>query len=153
MAKPYTVERVASTTASVDRVHGLVADFHEWTRWSPWEDIDPDMTRSYSGADSGVGAHYAWDGNRKAGAGSMRITNAAPESVDIDVAFTRPFRSNSQVRFDLTGRDGATEVVWRMRTPKTLGMRIFGLLLNLDKAIGRDLDKGLAGIKRVAEGG
>ena len=46
---------------------------HQWTRWSPWEDVDPDLHRAYSGAEEGVGAVYAWSGNRKAGAGRMEI--------------------------------------------------------------------------------
>ena len=54
---------------AAERVHALVNDFHEWQQWSPWEDLDPQMRRTYSGPDAGVGAAYAWEGNRKAGQG------------------------------------------------------------------------------------
>ncbi len=74
---PYTVERSTVVAAPADQIFPLLVDFHEWPRWSPWEDIDPDMQRTYGGAESGVGATYAWSGNRKAGAGSMEITDLA----------------------------------------------------------------------------
>jgi len=35
-----------------------IVDFHRWTAWSPWEDLDPDLQRSYSGPDAGTGSVY-----------------------------------------------------------------------------------------------
>ena len=52
----YTVERTAVVPAPPQRVFDLVSDFHLWRRWSPWEDLDPDLRRTYSGADAGTGA-------------------------------------------------------------------------------------------------
>ena len=59
MGKPYTVTRTATIAAPPERLRALINDFHEWTAWSPWEDVDPAMERTYSGAEHGVGAHYA----------------------------------------------------------------------------------------------
>ena len=61
-----------------------IVDFRRWPAWSPWEDVDPDLRRTYSGPDSGVGAAYAWEGNRKAGKGRMEIVDVAD-----DVRFIR----------------------------------------------------------------
>jgi len=36
--------------------------------------------------------------------------------------------------------------------PRTLGIRVFGLFMNMDKAIGGDLQKGLAALKTIVEG-
>ena len=74
----FEVTRSTSIAADPARVHALVNDFHEWQKWSPWEDVDPDLQRTYTGPDAGVGAHYAWSGNKKAGAGSMEITGSTP---------------------------------------------------------------------------
>ena len=65
----YTVERTATIAAEPDAIYDRLADFHEWMQWSPWEDLDPDQQRTFSGAESGTGAAYAWSGNRKAGNG------------------------------------------------------------------------------------
>jgi uncharacterized protein YndB with AHSA1/START domain len=76
----FEVTRDTTVDAPPQEVYELLADFRQWRRWSPWEDIDPQLWRSYSGADSGVGAVYEWSGNRKAGAGRMEIIAAEPPS-------------------------------------------------------------------------
>ena len=73
----FGIARSATIRADPARVHALVDDFHRWTSWSPWEELDPALRRTYSGPDSGVGAHYAWAGNRRAGRGSMVITSSS----------------------------------------------------------------------------
>ena len=59
MPDTYRVIRSAAISASPDDVFARLADFRRWQAWSPWEDIDPQQTRTYTGPDSGVGAHYA----------------------------------------------------------------------------------------------
>lgn len=50
----------------------------------------PDLERTYSGANAGVGARYAWSGNRKAGKGQMEIIRADDAArVDIRVIFEK----------------------------------------------------------------
>lgn len=149
MTEYSTIERSTSIQAEPGAIMPELLDFHRWTSWSPWEGLDPDLKRTYTGPESGPGAAYEWSGNRKAGAGRMEITAADADSVDIALTFTRPFKSNSRVRFELTPHDGSTDVLWRMLTPKTLGMRIAGLFMNMEKAIGADLDKGLSRLRTV----
>ncbi len=71
----FEVTRETTIPASRAAVYALLVDFHRWREWSPWEDIDPRLSRTYSGPDAGVGAIYEWVGNRKAGAGRMEITD------------------------------------------------------------------------------
>jgi len=59
----YTVTRSATIDAPQTRVYEEIADFHNWTHWSPWEELDPDLRRTYSGSEAGKGAAYAWSGN------------------------------------------------------------------------------------------
>ena len=151
MASSYTVERTRTIQAPVERVYPLIADFRQWTRWSPWEDVDPDLHRAYSGPATGPGASYAWSGNRKAGAGSMTITEAQENRlVVIDLRFEKPFRSASTTTFELTPAEGATRVTWRMVGPRPLLMRLLGPLLNPEKFVGKDFEKGLDRMALVA---
>src|SRR5262249_35713016 len=73
----FQVRRSAAIKAKPEAVYALVEDFHRWGQWSPWEKLDPDMQRTYSGAQSGKGAIYGWEG-KKAGAGRMEIADATP---------------------------------------------------------------------------
>jgi hypothetical protein len=149
-------EVVRSTTIAVapERVHGLIDDFHAWRAWSPWEDVDPSLVRDYSGADSGVGAKYAWEGNRKAGKGNMEIVSSTPERIDVQLVFEKPWKANNQVAFELTPTgDTATDVTWRM-TGTTKGFAaLFSKVVSMDRMVGKDFEKGLARMKAAAESG
>ena len=149
----YEVEREATIPAARQAVFDRVVDFHRWSEWSPWEDIDPAMHRTFSGTESGVGAIYEWSGNRKAGEGRMEITGAdAPSRVEIALQFLKPFKSSNTTTFELLESDGATRVTWRMVGPKTFATRLMGIFMSMDKMIGRDFEKGLARLTEAAQG-
>lgn len=128
----------------------LLNDFHNWTAWSPWEEMDPDLKRSFTGAASGAGAQYAWEGNNKVGTGRMEITNATDELVEIDLEFLKPFKARNKTVFQVTGNPAGTRVVWTMSGERNALMAIAGKLF-FDKAIGKDFDRGLAKLKAAAE--
>lgn len=144
-----TVERREHVGASPAAVLPLLADLTRWPTWSPWEGADPDLHREYGGEPGSVGATYAWSGNRKAGAGTMRVTEVTPDGVVVALEFTKPFRSSSVCRFVLVPSGSGTDVTWRMESPRTFMTRVFPL----EKLVGPDFEKGLRQLKVVAERG
>ncbi|MGZ5383327.1 MAG: SRPBCC family protein [Acidimicrobiia bacterium] len=153
MANTYLVERSTTIHAPAELIFAHIADFHRWTAWSPWEGLDPDMRRTYSGPDSGPGATYAWAGNRKTGEGRMEITDEVePSRVQVALDFLKPFRSSSTTTFDLTPEGESTRVTWTMTGLRTLMTRVMGIFTSMDKMIGPDFEKGLERLKTVAEG-
>ena len=147
----YEVVRSSRIEADAARIHPLINDFHEWPAWSPWEDVDPSMQRTYTGPESGVGAHYAWKGNRKAGEGSMEITGSSPERIDVDLAFMKPFENKNKVSFELRPTGTGTEVTWRMNG-ETRGLwAIASKVFPMDRMVGKDFEKGLTRLKAVVE--
>jgi hypothetical protein len=148
----FEVVRSTTIAAPAERLHGLIDDFRAWRAWSPWEDLDPALRRDYSGAESGVGARYAWEGNRKAGKGSMEIVGSTPERIEIRLSFERPWRATNPVVFTLApAADGATEVTWRMSGTNRGFAALFSKLLSMDRMLGKDFEKGLARMKAAAE--
>ena len=147
-------EVARSTTVAADpaAVHSLINDFRQWTAWSPWEDLDPNLSRDYSGPESGVGARYAWQGNRKAGQGSMEIIGSTPERIDLRLLFVKPWKADNRVDFTLTPvGDAGTQVTWRMTGEhKGLG-KLLSKVFSMDRLVGKDFDKGLARLKASAE--
>lgn len=154
MGTAFTITRSQVIQASPERLHELVDDFHQWRAWSPWEDLDPDLQRTYTGPDSGVGAHYAWRGNKRAGAGWMEITGLAPDRVDVRLVFSMPWQADNSVSLVFTpDPSGGTEVTWTMTGEHAGGVR--GLVMRLmpmDRLVGRDFEKGLTRLKVFAEG-
>ena len=130
-------------------IHALVDDLHAWTKWSPWEGLDADLRRTYSGSEKGTGAHYAWAG-KKAGEGSMHITSATPQRIDIDLDFVKPFKANNKAVFRFDADGNATRVTWTMSGNRNVALAILGKLF-FDGMIGKDFEKGLAKLKSLAE--
>jgi uncharacterized protein YndB with AHSA1/START domain len=148
----YTVERSLMIDAPAARIYEQIADFHHWTSWSPWEGVDPDLRRTYSGAESGTGAVYGWSGNRKAGQGRMEITETTqPSRVQIDLVFEKPWKSRSETIFTIQPEGSGSRVTWLMTGKKTFMTRVMGIFTSMDRLLGPDFEKGLAELKTTAE--
>ena len=148
----YTVERSVTVDAPPAVVYRQIADFRCWAAWSPWEGIDPQMSRTYSGAASGVGSVYAWSGNRRAGQGRMTITEASEPSVlRIDLIFEKPWKARNDTVFTVRPDGAGSRVTWTMTGKRTLGTRVMSVVKSMDTLLGRDFEKGLTRLKQVAE--
>jgi len=148
----YSVTRSTTIGAPPDRVYPHVADFHRWAQWSPWEDVDPALQRTYSGAESGTGAVYAWSGNRRAGKGRMEVTEAeSPSSVKIDLRFEKPWKARNDSWFLIEPDASGSRVTWTMTGRRTLMTKVMGVVRSMDAFLGPDFEKGLARLKTVAE--
>lgn len=147
----FSVERVTTIKATPEKIHALIDDFHQWNVWSPYEKLDPAMKRSFSGADSGVGAIYEWDGNSKAGQGRMEITQSTPSKIVIQLDFIRPFEGHNIAEFTLQPNGDATDVRWAMHGPSPYMAKLMGIFFSMDQMIGKDFVVGLANMKAVAE--
>jgi Polyketide cyclase / dehydrase and lipid transport len=156
--KPDTfhVQRTAVVNAPADRIFPLIADFHQWLNWSPWEGRDPALKRTYSGAGRGKGAVYAWDGNKNVGSGRMEILEASPppetpSKVVIKLDFLKPFEAHNTAEFTMLPQGGATSVIWVMHGPAPFMSKVMQVFMNMDRMIGRDFETGLANLKTMTE--
>lgn len=155
MAGRYTIQRSTTVDATPEEVLAHVADLRAWQAWSPWEGVDPELSRTYTGPDSGVGATYEWSGNRQAGAGRMEVVEAvAGERVRVDLRFTKPFKATNDVVFTAApSPSGGSEVTWTMHGDDTLVFRIVDRLTGVKKGLGGDFETGLSRLKAAAEAG
>jgi uncharacterized protein YndB with AHSA1/START domain len=148
----FRIERATSIKASPDKIFALINDFRNWRAWSPWERMDPNLRRSYSGAERGEGAVYEWEGNSKVGKGRMEIVEAPPPSrVAIKLDFLKPFEAHNTAEFTLVPRGDATEVTWAMHGPNLFIGKVMGVFMSMDRMIGKDFEAGLANLKAAAE--
>lgn len=148
----FTVARSIEISAPAETVFGLINNFHEWRHWSPWEGLDPELHREYSGPADGPGAAYAWRGNRKAGAGKMTISDSvSPSSVDVNLEFEKPMAAHNHVRFDIVPSGDGVQVTWTMTGVTTGFLALVGKVVSMDKFAGKDFEKGLSALKARAE--
>jgi len=148
----FRVVRTTSIKAPPEKIYPLLADFHAWPAWSPWEKLDPALRRTFSGAPSGKGAVYEWAGDGKVGAGRMEITDAVvPSKVAIQLDFAAPIEARNVTAFTLAPAAGATNVTWDMSGPSNYLTKVMGVFVSMDSMIGKDFEAGLANLKAAAE--
>ena len=148
----FRIERSITIQSTPDKVFPLINNFHQWEAWSPWEKVDPQIKRSYSGAPQGTGAIYEWSGNKNIGQGRMEITeSASPAKVTIKLDFITPFEAHNAVDFVLTPQGNSTRVTQAMYGPSPFVSKLMGLVFNMDKMVGDKYEEGLANLKALAE--
>lgn len=148
----FRVQRAASIKAPPDKIFSHINDLRNWSSWSPWEKKDPAMKRMLSGAPSGKGAVYAWEGNKEVGVGRMEITESTPASrLTIRLDFLKPFEAHNIVEFTLAPEGESTKVTWTIHGPMPYISKLMSLFFSMDGMIGKDFESGLASLKAVAE--
>lgn len=148
----FHIERSISMAAPPEVAFAQVNDFHAWKAWSPWEKLDPNMQRSFDGPSSGVGAKYAWVGNKEVGEGRMTIEKSTPgQEVAIKLEFLKPFAATNTATFTFSKAGDGSKATWAMDGEKNFMAKAFHLFMSMDKMIGPDFERGLAAMKTSAE--
>ena len=148
----FRIQRAAVMNAPAEKIFPLIADFHQWLDWSPWDGRDPALKRTYSGTERGKGAVYAWDGNKNVGSGRMEILEASsPSKVVIKLDFLKPFEAHNTAEFTMLPQGGATNVIWVMHGPAPFMSKVMQVFMNMDRMIGKDFEAGLSNLKVVSE--
>jgi hypothetical protein len=147
----FHVERSVRIHATPDAIFPLINDLHRWEAWTPY-DKDPAMKKTYSGSDAGVGAHYAWEGNKQVGQGEISIRETLPPNLLVfDLHMIKPFEGRNVATFSLDPDGDATRVTWSLDDKHKLMHKIMSIFLNLDHMIGKDFAVGLDRLKALVE--
>jgi hypothetical protein len=152
--RPGDFRYARSTTIAVPSavIFPHVNDFKKMDVWSPWLKFDPNVKITHEGPPSGVGSIESWDGNKNVGAGRMTVTESRPnELVRLKLEFFRPFAATNTAEFTFKPESSGTTVTWAMMGKYNFMTKAMGLIMNMDKMIGGNFEKGLAELKTIAE--
>ena len=151
--KTYKVVRRIVVNQPNDIVFAYVRSLKSQNDWSVWGKMDPNVVNTYTGTDGQVGFVSAWEGNKAVGKGEQEIMKITVGSrVDIELRFVKPFKSEAKVYLSTNALSAEqTEVEWGMTGNTPFPMNLFLLFANMDKAIGKDFEKGLSNLKAILE--
>ena len=148
----FRVERSRLIPAPANAVFTQVNDLHAWAGWSPWEKLDPAMKKTFSGAPTGAGSVYTWEGNDKVGEGRMTLEKSdRPSAIYITLEFVKPFAATNRSEFAFTPEGADTRVVWSMSGKNNFMAKAAGMFMNMDQMVGGDFEKGLAALSTTAQ--
>jgi hypothetical protein len=147
----FRVERTASIKAPPEKIHPFLNDFRQQVVWSPWEKKDPAMKRAFSGAKSGKGSVYEWEGNKDIGKGRIEITESSPSQITMKLDFLEPFEAHNMAEFTLAPKGETTDVTWAIFGPMPYMSKVLTMFCDMDSMIGKEFEAGLADLKTLAE--
>jgi uncharacterized protein YndB with AHSA1/START domain len=147
----FAVQRSTLIDAPPEQIFPMIDDLRAQSAWSPFEK-DPGMKRTHSGPPRGRGAAYAWEGDRRVGAGQIAITDSQPPSkVVLSLQMLRPFKADNVVEFTLDRTGAGTRVTWTMRGRSPFMAKLMSLFMNCDAMVGKQFEDGLAKLKNLVE--
>ena len=144
------VERATTIARPPSEVFAVLNGFRRFNDWSPWASADPQARYTYAGPAAGVGARFAWSGNKEVGTGSQEIVESRPGEL-IRTALDFGDMGKAMATFRLAPAGDGTLVTWGLDVGaggKLIG-RYFNLLM--DHMVGPDYEKGLARLKTLVE--
>ena len=148
----YEVRRTASIKAPPERIFPLINDLHAFNTWNPYEKKDPSIRGRYTGAASGKGAAYAFEGSKEVGKGSLEIVHSSPvRRVTMNLRMLAPVEASNVVDFVLEPAGDGTDVTWAMHGRVPYLARVVHLFVDVDDMVGRDFEAGLATLKGIVE--
>ncbi len=151
--KSYNVFRSVEIQKPRAQVFDYLRYLEKQREWSPWEKKDPDMEHKLTGTDGQVGAVSYWNGNKQVGEGEQEITQLEEgKRIEGELRFFKPWKSTSDCYLDVEDAgSGSTKVTWGFSGKNKFPMSILMLFMNMDKAVGKDFEEGLASLKANLE--
>src|SRR5262245_42429043 len=147
----FSVERSALVQAPQGVVFAQIQNLRAMDTWSPYAQMDPEMKIRYEGPEAGVGARSSWEGPQM-GTGSLTVTGVEPgRKVDMSLDMLTPLEANNRIRFSLAPEAGATRVSWRMEGATGFLGKAIHLVVDMDRMVGADFERGLAALAQRSE--
>jgi uncharacterized protein YndB with AHSA1/START domain len=150
----FKVKRSKLISAPAEKIFPLISNLRQMNTWNPFSKGDPTLKVTYSGPADGPGAAYEWASDGRNGKGRIEITDVTPPSkVTLSLTIITPMAAHNIVEFTLRPEGDATEVTWAMTGhDRPLVAKIMDVLLNMDRMVGGQFEKGLEDLKTIAEG-
>jgi hypothetical protein len=144
--------RRLAIAAPTSELFEQVNDLRKFQEWNPWAKVDPQCQIIYSGSATGVGSSYEWKGNKHVGEGAMTITESKPHQlVRARMDFRKPFAATHTAEFTFRPEGDRTVVSWSMYGDNNFMGKIMMTVMDCDKMVGGEFEKGLATLKARAE--
>lgn len=151
--KNYNVFRTIEINKPKAKVFEHLKYLKKQQEWSPWAKKDPNMEKKITGTDGEVGAVSYWNGNKEVGEGEQEITKIVDgERIEGELRFYKPWKSTSNCYFVVSeAGEENTKVTWGFSGKNKFPVSIMMLFMNMDKAVGKDFEEGLAALKEQLE--
>ncbi|MFT3704508.1 MAG: SRPBCC family protein [Agriterribacter sp.] len=149
--KTYNVQREIIINAPVQQVFDYLKQLKNQDNFNKWVMVDPNMKREFKGTDGTVGFVYAWNGNKRAGAGEQELISIVEgKKIESEVRFIRPMTgiANAVMTTEALSSN-QTKVNWNNTSEMKYPANI--MISMIEKMLGKDMDTSLNNLKTILE--
>lgn len=147
----FNYERHGVINASAEKIFPYISNFKLGSQWSPYEKMAPEMKKTHSGNDGEVGSVMEFESN-EAGSGKLEMLKVIPnELVEIRLTMLKPFFGVNLVTYRLTPEGEGTNFSWSMTGEGGFMGKLMATLIDCEKLIASDFEKGIANLKTLVE--
>ena len=148
----FRYERSEVIKAPPEKIFPYLSDFRKGGEWSPYEKMDPNMKKTFSGPDAQVGSVMEFDGNRDAGSGKLEILKIVPnEVVEIRLTMLKPFQAENIVEYRLTPEAEGTRFSWVMSGDGGFLGKLLNFFIDCEKLVADQFTVGINNLKSLIE--
>ncbi len=148
----FRYERSGVIQASAEKIFPYISNLKMGGLWSPYEKVDPNMKKTFSGPDGQARSAMDFEGNREAGSGKLETLKVVPnEAVDIKLTMTKPFHAENLIEYRLVPEAEGTRFTWTMSGDGGFIGKFISVLIDCEKMVGEQFSEGIANLKAVVE--
>ena len=150
----YAVEREVTIAKPKQVVFDYVKNIKNQNYFSVWNMKDPNSKMEYKGTDGTVGFISSWESeNSEVGTGEQEIKNIVEGSkIEMELRFTKPMTMQDDAYFITEAIDSLnTKVKWGFFGTSPYPMNLMCVIMDMDKMMGPELQKGLDNLKGILE--
>jgi hypothetical protein len=152
LPKAYNVEKSTIIKRTPNDVMNKVGDLNHYSKWNPWQQMDPSAKSTITGTPKTPGHKYSWEG-KKVGVGSLTLNSIDDKHIHFILEFFKPFKSKAKDNwlFEHWGDGNETKVTWQNsgEFPWPVA-RLIGAKITKD--LNEQFVTGLNNLKKMCEG-
>ncbi len=154
VSKELVYEKSITVNAPIETTWEHVNSLDDLDKWSPWNDIDPNMKKEMTGTDGEIGATASWDSKvEDVGKGSQTIAKMeAPNLFETDLKFYTPYESEAKGYIKLAEEGKATtKITWGFHSEMPYPFNLMMAFSDMEASMGDTWSNGLSKLKSLSE--
>lgn len=147
------LQKSVSINATPDLVWTETNSLKAIDNWSPWNKLDPNMKKEWTGTTGEIGEKVCWEGNEDAGKGCQELVkiDSVARKIDTQVKFLTPYESEADFSVSIMPVGNTSRATWSFTSNIPFPFSPMKLFFSLEDSMGKDFEEGLQNLKNRSE--
>lgn len=139
------IQKTVNINSDIQTTFDNVLYLKNFTKWSPFFEVDPTQKTNIKGTDGQVGAQFHWEGNKGKDLGYQEIKEIRPlDYIKMECEIQKPFQAQPTFEYSFTKTGNSIKVIQDFNLESGLVdsffMWLFGAKKDMKKMNGRGME-------------